>query len=88
MSQKPNGTQRDLMRVLFVKHEGDQKKICEEYAIADRAGLVPRRSNTNKISEAKYAEFLLHDGLKKGWLFKRKQTYLVSSVYSPLSLTI
>jgi hypothetical protein len=62
------GQQRNLMRALFQKHGGDKHKICAEFAQADRNGLVPHKSNLNKVTEAKYAQALWYDGIKRGWL--------------------
>jgi hypothetical protein len=64
------GKQRKLMRELFEKYAGSPTKICGEYAEADRRGLVPHKSNRNKVPPEKYAIALLYDGIKRGWLRK------------------
>ena len=68
------GKQRELMRELFAKHEGNQNKVCEEYAIADRNGLVPHKSNRNNVPPEKYAIALWYDGIKRGWLLSHSST--------------
>jgi len=62
------GKQRELMRALCAKHRGDPLKACGEFAAADRSGLVPHKSNRNKVAPEKYAVSLWYDGIKKGWL--------------------
>ena len=64
------GKQRELMRALCAKHGGDPIKVCEEYAAADRLGLVPHKSNRNNVPPEKYAISLWYDGIKRGWLTK------------------
>jgi hypothetical protein len=56
------------MRALFQKHAGDKDKVCAEFAQAGRDGLVPHKSNLNKVTEEHYALDLWYDGIKKGWL--------------------
>ena len=62
------GEQRDLMRSLWVQYAGDTDRAVHEYAAAEDAGRVPRRSNSSGMSSLDYARRLLADGLKKGWL--------------------
>ena len=71
LRMKPNtryGRQRELMRELCAKHDGDQVSACGEYASAARNGLVPHKSNRNKVPPEKYAISLWYDGVKRGWL--------------------
>ena len=76
---KRNGEQRELMRALYAKHSGDPFKVCVEYAAADRRGLVPHKSNRNRIAPEKYAVALWYDGMTKGWLLPQcGSDYLVS----------
>jgi hypothetical protein len=61
-------TQRDGMRALFSKFNGDKQKITRAYAYMDENLYVPRKNNTHNFSSRYYAEALYNDGIKKGWL--------------------
>ncbi len=63
-------TQRDLMRDLFRRFAGDERRTVAEYAAAERRGEAVRRSDVHRTSPEEYARRLLADGLKKGWLGK------------------
>ena len=65
-NKKPS--QRDFMRRLISVYGRDREKICEQYAKAERTGLVLRLSNRRGVPAEKYAEALWNDGAKKGWL--------------------
>jgi len=61
-------SQRDLMRELYRRHRGDEDKIIEEYAAAERRGEVSRGSNAYDLAPEEYAYRLLEDARKKGWI--------------------
>jgi hypothetical protein len=67
---KRYGRQRELMRKLFARHGGNQVQACEEYAASVRCGIVPHKSNRNKVAPEKYAVSLWYDGTKKGMAFR------------------
>ena len=71
MKNQPLLTQRDVMRLLYVRHRGNEAAIIAEYVIALREGKVVRKSDTNAISPEDYAKRLLHDGISKRWLWGR-----------------
>jgi hypothetical protein len=61
-------TQRDMMRELIRRLGQDEEAIVREYAKAERAGRVDRKSDLHSLSAEDYARALWRDGLKKGWL--------------------
>ena len=61
-------SQRDVMRALYAKCDGDDERAVREYAEAERRGGVQRSSNTYSLSPEQYARALLADGKRKGWL--------------------
>jgi hypothetical protein len=61
-------TQRDVMRDLDRRFEGDQDKVVAAYAAAERRGDVKRASNVHAITPEEYARRLYADGVKKGWM--------------------
>ena len=68
MRTKARVTQRSVMRDLFAQHRGHHDRVIEAYATAERTGRVPRQSNVKGMTSDEYAQRLLNDGLKKGWL--------------------
>lgn len=60
--------QRDLMRELFHRFDGDREQVLAEYARLDDAGHVDRTRNGNQTSSREYAVRLWADGKNKGWL--------------------
>lgn len=61
-------SQRNLMRDLNIRFQGDKRKIVRSYANAERKGKVQRASNMHDIEPERYAEGLLRDGVRNGWL--------------------
>lgn len=61
-------TQRDVMRDLDRRFEGDQDKVVAAYAAAERRGDLRRASNVHGITPEEYARRLYADGVAKGWL--------------------
>lgn len=64
----PSKSQRDIMRGIFRRHWPDRAKVIREYAAAEERGEAIRSRNRYNLSPQQYAERLLEDGLKKGWL--------------------
>jgi hypothetical protein len=60
--------QRDLMRHLFRRFNGDRAQIVAAYADAERRGEVARVRDTYGMSADDYASRLFADGIKKGWI--------------------
>ena len=56
------------MRELVGKHRNDELRIFQEYADAERRGIVRRKSNKYNMTAEEYARRLYNDGVKKGWL--------------------
>ena len=61
-------TQRDMMRKLFRRFDGDQSRIIEAYAEAERRGEVQRVHDSRGMSADEYASRLFADGVKKSWI--------------------
>ncbi|MDB4909063.1 MAG: hypothetical protein JWO05_3847 [Gemmatimonadetes bacterium] len=61
-------SQRDVMRVLFRRHMGNESAVIRAYADAERRGEVSRKSNDYAIDAEEYARRLLADAKKKGWI--------------------
>jgi hypothetical protein len=61
-------TQRDVMRDLNRRFDGDHHKVVAAYAAAERSGDVKRASNVRGMTPEEYAEALYRDGVKKGWM--------------------
>jgi len=59
-------TQREKMRESVRKYGVDIAGIVQDYAIAERNGGVPRRSNINNEAPDHYAKRLYNDG-RSGW---------------------
>jgi hypothetical protein len=66
--EKQRYTQREYMCKMFREHRGDKIKVCTNYVQAERAGLVPRKSNVGRIKPEQYALGLWRDGVRRGWL--------------------
>lgn len=60
--------QREFMRELFIKHGGDQKKVCAAYARAEKAGHVTRSRDENNATPEQHAQTLWKDAQRWGWL--------------------
>ena len=65
--------QREYMRMLYQKYNGDEGKICAAYAQAERENVVPRKKRKTISSPEKYAAALWYDGhrndaKRKPWL--------------------
>lgn len=61
-------TQRDMMRGLFRRFDGDQARIVKAYSEAERRGLVQRVRNTYDLSAEECASRLFEDGVRKQWI--------------------
>lgn len=61
-------TQRDVMRDLNRRFDGDHEKLVAAYAAAERRGDVKRASNVRGMEPEEYAERLYRDGTMKGWI--------------------
>jgi hypothetical protein len=64
-------SQRDTMQKLYAEFGEQEDKILEAYASLEKEGSVERKSNTYSINSRSYAQALLNDGKKKGWLFRK-----------------
>ena len=60
--------QRDAMREVFEKCNGDKNKSIRAYAWLEENSYAPRKNNMHNFGSMYYAEALYNDGLKKGWL--------------------
>jgi hypothetical protein len=60
--------QRDKMRELVGTLGRNQAIVCNQYAVAETLGLVPRTSNKYGLTPQQYADALWRDGIRKGWL--------------------
>tara|TARA_B100000586_G_scaffold222794_1_gene169956 strand:+ start:672 stop:1154 length:483 start_codon:yes stop_codon:yes gene_type:complete len=60
--------QRDAMRGVFEKYNGDKNKSIRAYAWLEENSYAPRKNNTHGFGAMYYAEALYNDGIKKGWL--------------------
>lgn len=61
-------TQQAKMIELYLLNDRDAERTIADYAAAERAGLVLRKSNKHGWSAEKYAARLFADGMAKGWL--------------------
>lgn len=68
MGVKRSTNQRDMMRSIFARYRGNRGRVVAEYAAAEGRGEVARKSNTTEMTAEEYANALLSDGLRKGWL--------------------
>jgi hypothetical protein len=53
---------------LFRRFDGDQSRIIEAYAEAERRGEVQRVHDSRGMSADEYASRLFADGVKKSWI--------------------
>ena len=60
--------QRDAMREVFKKYNGDKNNAVRAYAWLEENSYTPRKNNTHGFGAMYYAEALYNDGIKKGWL--------------------
>ena len=56
------------MRDIYRHFDGNHDKVVAAYAAAERLGLVGRASNVRGMEFAEYAERLLGDGVRRGWI--------------------
>ena len=61
-------TQRDVMRNLHRRFDGDHDKVVAAYAAAERRGEVTRASNVLDMEPEECARRLYQDGVKRGWM--------------------
>lgn len=61
------------MRTLYSQLRSSDSNIVAAYAKAEQKGTVARRSNARHLSPEQYAQALLLDGLRKGWIHGLKQ---------------
>lgn len=61
-------TQRDVMRNLNRRFNGDHDKVVAAYAAAERRGEVARASNVLDMEPEEYARRLYRDGVNRGWI--------------------
>jgi hypothetical protein len=66
--------QRDAMRAVFKKFNGDKYKTVKGYKYLEEKGLVKRKHNTHNFNARYYAEALFNDGIKKEWLTVSEDT--------------
>ena len=60
--------QREFMRELYRRYQGDRAAVIQHYASAERDGIVDRKRNVNQWTPEQYAEVLFADGIAKRWL--------------------
>jgi hypothetical protein len=61
-------TQRDTMRKLFRRFDGDRTRVVKAYAEAERRGEVTRVRDSHDMGADKYASRLFADGVQKRWI--------------------
>jgi hypothetical protein len=61
-------TQRDKMRQLFAKHHQDEDATVLAYAGAEQESQVHRKNNAHNMDSLAYANALLRDAIRRGWL--------------------
>ena len=66
--------QRDAMRAVFQKFNGDKYKTVKGYKYLEEKGFVKRKNNTHDFNARYYAEALYNDGINKGWLTASEET--------------
>ncbi|MFN0104679.1 MAG: hypothetical protein ACKV2U_21645 [Bryobacteraceae bacterium] len=62
--------QADLMRALYLLHNGDRDLYVRDWAAAGERGEITRRSNLANQSWLKYGRFKFEEGTRTGWMFK------------------
>lgn len=60
--------QRDKMRELFARHGDRPDILIREYSAAEKRGEVIRTRDAYKLTPEAYAEALLRDARKRGWI--------------------
>ena len=60
--------QRDAMKAVFFKYNGNKNKTIKAYAWLDKNSYVQRKHNKHNFDSLYYATVLYNDGIKKGWL--------------------
>ena len=60
--------QREAMRAVFQKANGDKFKTIRAYEYLEEKSFVQRKNNTHGFDAGYYAEALYNDGIQKGWL--------------------
>jgi hypothetical protein len=60
--------QRDKMRELFRRFDGNKVRIVSAYAEAERHGEVERARNSHDLIADDYASRLFADGVRKKWI--------------------
>ena len=60
--------QRDAMKAVFFKYNGNKNKTIKAYAWLDKNSYAPRKNNMHDFDSIYYATVLYNDGIKKGWL--------------------
>lgn len=73
MPEKSEYGQREYMRMLFQKFDGNETRVCAAYAQAERDGVVLRKKKTSYKTPEAYASALWYDGhrndgKRKPWL--------------------
>ena len=63
--------QRDKMRELKARYRDAKDLIIAAYVSAEAGGEVTRAKNTRRTSPESYADKLLSDGMRKGWINTR-----------------
>lgn len=66
--QTPAMKQRDKMRELFRRFNGDRLRVIEAYVKAESLGEVGRVSDSRGMSANDYALRLFADGIRKEWI--------------------
>jgi len=61
-------TQRDMMRKLFRRFDGDRSRVVTAYAEAERRREVQRVHDSRDMSADEYASRLFADGVQKRWI--------------------
>ena len=68
MPSNATESQRDLMRTLYRRHNGDEAAVCAAYVRAEAEGSIFRTTGDLKMPPETYARELWRDGITKGWL--------------------
>lgn len=61
-------SQRDTLRQLVQRFGKNEGRLIQEYAAAEKSGLVRRESNAYNLTPEEYAARLIADARKKGWI--------------------
>jgi len=60
--------QRDMMRKLFRRFDGDRTSVVKAYAKAEQRGEVKRVRDSHDMGSDEYASRLFADGIQKRWI--------------------